>query len=307
MGEHLTTREAYGAVLAELGEQYDFVVLDADLAQATQTVKFKQKFPRRFFDMGIAEGDMMTTAAGMATCGKTVFASTFAMFAAGRAYEQIRNSIAYPKLHVIIGATHGGVMIGEDGASHQCIEDLSLMRTMPNMTVLVPCDENSVKAAVRAALAHHGPVYLRFGRASAQPVYMEPLEVVIGKGNVRKDGDDVTFIAVGDMVWEALRAAEKLEKEGVSAAVIDMISVKPIDKELIIQYAKKTKKIITIEDHSIIGGLGSAVAEVLAENGEAKMIRIGLPDCFGQSGKRADLQAYYGLNADNILRTYRMM
>ena len=304
MAAYLSTREAYGKALATLGDKYDFFVLDADLAKATQTAVFKAKYPQRFFDMGISEGDMMSTAAGMATCGKTVFASTFAMFAAGRAYEQIRNSIAYPHLHVIIGATHGGVMIGEDGASHQCIEDISLMRTIPNMTVLVPCDEKSVFAAVEAAIQQDGPVYLRMGRTSSPPVYTQSVDFTIGKGNVLADGKDVAVFAVGDMVYEALEARKQLAQHGVDAAVIDMHTVKPLDKALVSHYAEKCGVLITAEDHNIIGGLGSAVAEVLSESTPAKLIRVGVKDCFGHSGKREDLQKYFGLNAQGIVDAY---
>ena len=302
MAEYLSTREAYGKALVRLGEERDFLVLDADLAKATQTALFKARFPQRFFDMGIAEGDMMTTAAGMACCGKTVFASTFAMFAAGRAYEQIRNSIAYPNLHVIIGATHGGVLIGEDGASHQCVEDISLMRTMPNMTVVVPCDEVSVSAAVEAALDCPGPVYLRMGRTSSPPVYRDGTQFRLGKGTVLADGRDVTICAVGDMVYEALEARAALAEQGVDAAVLDLHTVKPIDRALVLSYAGKTGRIVTAEDHSVIGGLGSAVAELLAEEGGARLIRVGLGDCFGRSGKRRDLQTYFGLNAAGIVQ-----
>lgn len=301
----LSTREAYGRALAEFGHKYDFYVLDADLAKATQTLVFKKEYPERFFDIGISEGDMMTTAAGMATCGKTVFASTFAMFAAGRAYEQVRNSIAYPNLHVIIGATHGGVLIGEDGASHQCVEDISLMRTIPNMTVLVPCDENSVYAAVEAAIQAEGPVYIRMGRGAAEPTYKERFTMEIGKGKVLKDGTDLTIVAIGEMVPEAIKAAEKLEAEGVSTAVLDMVCVKPLDTELIKTYAEKTGKIITIEDHSIIGGIGSAVSEVVAECQSAKVKRVGMKDCFGRSGTRRALQEYFHLNARAIVDTYK--
>lgn len=307
MSESLSTREAYGKALAELGKKHEFLVLDADLAKATQTVVFKKNFPERFFDMGISEGDMMTTAAGLATCGKTVFASTFAMFASGRAYEQIRNSIAYPGLHVVIGATHGGVLIGEDGASHQCIEDISLMRTIPNMTVVVPCDERSVFEAVKLSLSYKGPIYLRMGRTSSPAVYTEDIEFEIGRGNVLKDGTDLTIIAIGDMVYEALEAAKILGQTGVSVAVIDMHTVKPIDKDLVVEFAEKTKKIITAEDHNIVGGLGSAVAELVAETGCAKLKRIGLNDCFGMSGSRAELQKKFGLNAQHIVDTYRKM
>lgn len=304
MGEKVATREAYGKALKEYGKKYDFYVLDADLAKATQTVAFRNEFPNRFFDMGISEGDMITTAAGIATCGKTVFASSFAMFAAGRAYEQIRNSIAYPNLHVIIGATHGGVLIGEDGASHQCIEDISLMRTLPNMAVAVPCDEESVYSVVDAAIKREGPVYIRMGRGAVPKVYKRKVDFEFGKGIVLQDGKDVAIMAIGDMVYEALVAAECLKENGVDAAVVDMASIKPIDKELIIHYAKKTGKIITVEDHNIIGGLGSAVAEVVAEIGCGKIKRVGIPDCFGKSGTRDDLQKYFGLNADEIVKSY---
>lgn len=299
---YLSTREAYGQALADLGDENEFLVLDADLSKATQTITFAKKFPDRFFNIGIAEGDMMTTAAGMATTGKTVFASTFAMFAAGRAYEQIRNSIAYTGLNVKIGATHGGILIGEDGASHQCIEDISLMRTIPNMTVIVPCDEYAVYEAVKASIAYNGPVYLRFGRTSSLPVYTkENVKFEIGKGNVLKDGNDVTIIAIGDMVAEALVASKALEEQGVSVAVIDMASVKPIDKQLVLECANKTSKIITAEDHSIIGGLGSAVAEILAENSNAKLRRLGVCDEFGGSGTREKLAEAYKLNAKGII------
>lgn len=301
------TREAYGNTLVAMAEELDFLVFDADLAKATQTIKFKEKYPHRFFDMGIAEANMMSTAAGVATCGKLVFASTFAMFAAGRAYEQIRNSIAYPNLHVIIGATHAGVLIGEDGASHQAIEDISLMRGMPNMTVLAPCDEISVVACMRTAIKHNGPVYIRFGRNACQSTYENDFDFEIGQGKVVRDGSDLTIIAIGDMVSEAVKACDELEKLGVSVALIDMISIKPLDEKLVIQYAEKTKKIITIEDHSIIGGLGSAVAEVLAENPSAKLRRIGVKDCFGRSGNRADLQEFFNLNAEEIIKTYKKM
>ncbi|MFI3208410.1 MAG: transketolase family protein [Eubacteriales bacterium] len=302
---NLSTREAYGQALAALGETNEFLVLDADLSKATQTVAFANKYPERFFNIGIAEGDMMTTAAGMATTGKTVFASTFAMFAAGRAYEQIRNSIAYTGLNVKIGATHGGILIGEDGASHQCIEDISLMRTIPNMTVIVPCDECSVYEAVKASIEYDGPVYLRFGRMSNAPVYTkETAKFEIGKGNVLKDGSDLTIIAIGDLVSEALVAAEELEKRGVSVAVIDMACVKPIDKELVLKYAEKTGKIITAEDHNVIGGLGSAVAEILAEESSAKLRRVGAQDVFGGSGTREMLAEAYKLNAAGILEMF---
>lgn len=300
---YLSTREAYGEALVDLAKTRDFLVLDADLSKATQTIRFAGKYPNRFFNMGISEGDMMSTAAGIATTGMCVFASTFAMFAAGRAYEQIRNSIAYSGLNVKIGATHGGILIGEDGASHQCIEDISLMRTIPGMTVLVPCDEYSTYEAVKAALGIKGPVYLRFGRTSSPPIYTKKTaDFTIGRGHVLRDGSDIAILAIGDMVFEALSAAQSLAEKGVSAAVIDMASIKPIDRSLILSYAGKTGKIITAEDHSVIGGLGSAVAEVLAECGYGKLYRVGVPDCFGCSGKRDDLQVKFGLNADGILK-----
>ncbi|MBW7572672.1 transketolase family protein [Caproiciproducens faecalis] len=304
MENYLSTRVAYGEALATLGDQYDFVVLDADLSKATQTCLFAKKFPGRFFNIGISEGDMMSTAAGLASCGKMVFASTFAMFAAGRAYEQIRNSIAYNGLNVKICATHAGVLIGEDGASHQCIEDISLMRTIPGMTVIVPCDQYSAYRAVEAAIHFHGPVYLRFGRMSSRPVYQENPDFQIGKGIVLREGNDVTIVAIGDLVKESMKAAEILAAKGVSAAVIDMHTVKPIDRDLIIKYASVSKKVITAEDHSIIGGLGSAVAEVLAEGNLAQLRRVGIMDCFGRSGTRDALMEKYELNAEKIVKTY---
>ncbi len=303
---NLATREAYGEALAMYAEEYDFLVLDADLSKTTQTARFSKKYPERFFNIGIAECDMMGTAAGMATTGKTVFASTFAMFSAGRAYEQIRNSIAYPKLNVKIGATHGGILIGEDGASHQCIEDISLMRTVPEMRVVVPCDEESVYHAVKAALDYNGPVYLRFGRKATPAIYTkETASFEFGKGNVLRDGEDVTIIAIGDMVSRAMQAAEELSGMGVNAAVIDMASIKPIDAELIKKYAEKTGKIITAEDHNIIGGLGSAVAEVISEDGGAKLRRVGVKDIFGESGTQGPLAEKFGLTAEAIVKAYK--
>ncbi|WP_010167257.1 transketolase family protein [Candidatus Epulonipiscium viviparus] len=295
------TREAYGKALAKLGHEKEFFVLDSDLAKATATIHFKNEHPQRFFDMGIAESDMMSTAAGMATCGKKVFASTFAVFAAGRAYEQIRNSIAYPNLPVVIGATHGGVMIGEDGASHQAIEDVSLMRTMPNMTVVVPADAASTTQFVEQAMDFPTPLYIRAGRGATPDIYNENIKLTIGKGNVLIDGTDLTIIAMGELVSEALQAAKQLDQRGISTAVIDMHTVKPIDRELVCKYAKKTGKIITAEDHSIIGGLGSAVAEILAETGDATLKRLGINDVFGKSGTRSDLQEYFNLTAKGII------
>ncbi|OOB78908.1 MAG: transketolase [Epulopiscium sp. Nele67-Bin002] len=302
---NMSTREAYGRALAKYGKEHEFFVLDADLAKATQTIFFKNEFSDRFFDIGISEGDMMTTAAGMASCDKKVFASTFAIFAAGRAYEQVRNSIAYPNLPVVIGATHGGVMIGEDGASHQAIEDISLMRTMPNMTVVVPCDAESVTQIVEQSISLKSPMYLRTGRGASQDIYTNGEKIVIGKGNVLCDGCDLTIIAIGDLVAQALEAAKILATEGVSVAVIDMHTVKPIDTDLITKYAKKTKFIITAEDHSIIGGLGSAVAEILAETQDAKLKRLGVNDTYGKSGTRDALQKYFNLTAEGIISLYK--
>lgn len=296
----LSTREAYGKALCELADKYDFWVMDADLSKATKTIDFATAHPKRFFNMGIAEGNMMSTAAGISTCGQTVFASTFAVFATGRAFEQVRNSIAYTSLNVKIAATHGGVLIGPDGGSHQAIEDIGLMRTLPNMTILAPCDEVSTIAAVETAINHNGPVYLRFGRFPSDDVYKSTPDITIGKGNVIQDGSDVTLMGIGDMVSECLKAANILKEKGISAAVIDMCSIKPIDKDLIIKYANKTNAIVTAEDHNIINGLGSSVAEVLAENCSAKLGRIGLNDLFGISGSREDLLKFFNLSANDI-------
>lgn len=298
----LSTREAYGLALAEFGDQYDYYVLDADLAKATQTIKFKEKYPERFLDMGIAESNMMNFAAGLSSCGVPVFASTFAAFAAGRAYDQVRNGIAYPNCNVKIGATHGGVLIGADGGSHQCIEDLALMRVIPNMTVLCPCDVEETFACVRAALEKEGPVYLRFGRLGTPDVYETgKLDFEIGKGQVILDGSDVTIIAVGDMVWRSVDAAGMLKKEGIDAAVLDMASVKPIDTELILAYADKTGAVVTAEDHNVVGGLGGAVAEVLAKGLPTPMEFIGIQDRFGRSGPPRELGQFYGLDAEAIV------
>jgi transketolase len=304
----ISTREAYGEALAQLGEAYDFIVMDADLAKATKTDIFAKKYPQRFLDMGISEGDMVTTAAGLATCGKTVFVSSFAMFVAGRAYEQIRNSVAYPNLNVKIGATHGGVLIGEDGASHQCIEDLSLMRTIPNMTCLVPCDGISTHKLTEAALNWQGPVYLRFGRFASPSIYdkFTKKDFQVGKGNVLKDGRDVTVFAIGDLVNEALIAAEKLNGEGIAVRVVDMYSIKPIDRELVVKCSKETKAVVTAEDHNIIGGLGSAVAEIIAEESGGPLVRVGIADRFGQSGTKSQLAQLYGLTSDAIVKACRV-
>ncbi len=296
----LSTREAYGEALCQLADKYDFLVLDADLSKATKTIDFAKLHPERFFNIGIAEGNLMSTAAGIASCGQTVFASTFAVFAAGRAFEQVRNSVAYTSLNVKIAATHGGVLIGPDGGSHQAIEDIGTMRTLPNMTILVPSDELSTIAAVETAINHDGPVYLRFGRFPSDDIYTSKPDIKIGKGTLLIDGSDVTLIGIGDMVSECLKAAAILKEQNVSAAVIDMCSVKPVDKELIIKYADKTGVVVTAEDHNIINGLGSSAAEVLAENGNAKLGRIGLQDTFGRSGSREDLLEYFHLSAKDI-------
>lgn len=300
------TREAYGQALAEFGEKYDIVVLDADLSKSTKTDTFKKKFPDRFFNTGIAEANMMSTAAGLATCGKIVFASSFAMFAAGRAFEQVRNGICYPKLNVKIGATHAGISVGEDGATHQCLEDIGLMRTIPNMVIINPADKAESILAVEAAIKHNGPVYLRFGRLAVPEIFdRETYKFEIGKGVEIAEGEDVSIIATGLMVPTALNAAEMLKNEGISARVINMATIKPIDAEIIIKAAKETGAIVTAEEHNIIGGLGSAVAEVLCENCPVPMKRVGTRDVFGQSGKPAELFELYGLTAENIVKNVK--
>ena len=298
----IATRESYGNALVEFGERYpDLVVLDADLAGATKTGVFKKAFPDRHIDCGIAEGNMMGVAAGLAAAGKIPFASTFAMFAAGRAFEQVRNSIGYPHLNVKIGATHAGISVGEDGASHQCNEDIALMRTIPGMTVINPADDVEAKAAVKAAIEHEGPVYLRFGRL-AVPVINDPAsyQFEIGKGITMKEGKDVTIIATGLEVSESLEAAKMLEADGISAEVINIHTIKPLDEALVVASAKKTGKVVTVEEHSVIGGLGGAVAEVLAEQAPTKMLRIGVNDTFGESGPAKELIEKYGLDAKSI-------
>ena len=302
MAEKIATRESYGNALAELGEKYDFVVLDADLAAATKTGTFKKKYPERFFDCGIAEGNMMSVAAGIASTGKVVFASSFAMFAAGRAFEQIRNSIGYPHLNVKIGATHAGLTVGEDGATHQCLEDFALMRTIPGMVVISPADDVEAKAAVEFAINYYGPVYMRFGRYAVPVVNdREAYKFEMGKGVNLRDGKDVTIVANGLMVSMALEAAEKLEAEGISARVINIHTIKPIDKDIILDAAEKTGAIVTAEEHNIIGGLGSAVAEVLCEGCPVPMLRVGAEDKFGRSGKVVPLLEMYGLTVDNLV------
>ena len=300
--EKIATREGYGKALAELGEKYDFVVLDADLAAATKTGVFKKKFPERFFDCGIAEGNMMGVAAGIAATGKIPFVSSFAMFAAGRAYEQVRNIVGYPHLNVKIGATHAGITVGEDGATHQCNEDIALMRTIPGMVILNPADANEAKAAVEAAINYEGPVYLRFGRFAVpnMTAEMENYKFEIGKGVVYKEGKDVTIAATGFMVPAAVEAAEMLEKEGISAKVVNIHTIKPIDKELLLACAKETGAIVTAEEHSVIGGFGAAVCEALCEEYPVPVIRVGVKDSYGRSGKVPELLELYGLTAENI-------
>lgn len=297
----IATREAYGTALAKFGDKYDIVVMDADLSKSTKTDTFKKEFPDRFINCGIAEANMISTAAGLATCGKTVFASTFAMFAAGRAFEQIRNAVCYPNLNVKIGATHAGISVGEDGATHQPIEDIALMRSIPNMVVISPADAVESIAAVEAAIKHNGPVYLRFGRLGVPVINDEATyKFEIGKGVQLKDGTDVTIIANGLMVPDALKAAEILAEEGINARVINIHTIKPIDEDIIVKAAKETGTIVTAEEHNIIGGLGSAVAEVLSEKCPAPLVRVGIEDKFGKSGKPAELLKEYGLTPENI-------
>ena len=304
MADKKATRESYGAALCELGEKYDFLVLDADLAAATKTGMFKKKFPERFFDCGIAEGNMISVAAGIATTGKVVFASSFAMFAAGRAFEQVRNSIGYPHLNVKIGATHAGITVGEDGATHQCNEDFALMRTIPGMTVVCPADANEAYAAVEAAINYYGPVYLRFGRYAVPNLTaeMKDYKFELGKGVKMKDGSDVTIVANGFMVHVAVEAAELLSAEGINAEVIDIHTVKPLDTEIIIESAKKTGAVVTAEEHSVIGGLGAAVCEALCESAPVPVLRVGVEDKFGKSGTVPALLEEYGLTAANIAK-----
>ncbi|MBO5702154.1 MAG: transketolase family protein [Clostridia bacterium] len=302
MAQKIATRESYGNALAALGEKYDFVVLDADLAAATKTGIFKKKFPERFFDCGIAEGNMMTVAAGIATTGKPVFASTFAMFAAGRAFEQVRNSIAYPHLNVKIGATHAGITVGEDGATHQCLEDLGVMRTIPGMVVLNPADDVEARACVEWALNYVGPVYIRFGRLAVPVVFDDAdYKFEFGKNLTVREGTDVTIMATGTMLYMAIEAAEKLAEEGISARVTNVHTIKPIDKDDIIEAAKTTGCIVTAEEHNILGGLGSAVAEVVCENCPVPVLRVGVEDKFGKSGKVPALLEAYGLTTENIV------
>lgn len=296
------TRQSYGEALLELGKKNEkVVVLDADLAGATKTNIFAKEIPERFFDMGIAEQDMIGTAAGFATCGKIPFASTFAVFATGRVYDQIRNSVCYPNLNVKICATHCGITVGEDGATHQMLEDINLMRGLPNMTLISPADDVEAKWAVEEAARINGPVYIRFGRAATPIIYDENYEFKLGKAIQFGDGEDATIFATGMMVAESLKAKEELEKEGIKVRVVDIHTIKPIDKDIIIKCAKETKKLISIEEHSIIGGLGTAISEVLVENYPAKLVRMGMKDCFGKSGKAQELLEYFGLTSKEII------
>ena len=302
MADKKATRESYGAALAELGEKYDFLVLDADLAAATKTGMFKKKFPERFFDCGIAEGNMMSVAAGIAATGKTVFASSFAMFAAGRAFEQVRNSIGYPHLNVKIGATHAGITVGEDGATHQCNEDIALMRTIPGMTVINPADATEAYAAVEAAIKYVGPVYMRFGRYAVPDVSADipGYKFELGRGVQYSEGRDVTIVATGYMVHLALEAGEMLKSEGIDAGVINIHTVKPLDKDILVKAAKASGAIVTAEEHSIIGGLGAAVCEALSETCPVPVLRVGVEDRYGRSGKVPELLELYGLTSANI-------
>ena len=300
----IATRESYGNALKELGvEKENLIVLDADLAGATKTGIFKKAFPQRHYNCGIAEADMICVAAGMSTTGLVPFASSFAMFASGRAFEQIRNSIGYPHLNVKIGGTHGGITVGEDGASHQCCEDFALMRSIPGMVVMSPADDVEAKAMVRAAYDYEGPVYMRFGRSAVPVFHEEDTPFTIGKGEVLRDGTDVAIIANGSMVYEALEAAKLLEKQGVEAMVINMATIKPLDTELVLEAARKCGRVVTCEEHSIIGGLGEAVCSALAENLPTPVKRIGVQDVFGTSGSAAALMKKFGLDSDSVAKT----
>ncbi len=298
----VATRVGYGTALVELGRKRDdFIVMDADLAAATQTGMFKKEFPDRFYDCGIAEQNMMGIAAGIAATGKKVIVSSFAMFAAGRAFEQVRNSIGYPHLNVIIGATHAGISVGEDGATHQCCEDIALMRTIPGMTVINPADEVEAKKAVEAAIELDGPVYMRFGRLAVPVIFDEDYKFEVGKGVELRHGNDVTIIATGLMVNEALEAYEMLKKEGISARVINMATIKPLDKDIVIKAAKETGAIVTAEEHSVIGGLGGAVSEAVCEEYPVPVVKLGVNDVFGHSGPAPKLLDEFGLRAPNIV------
>ncbi len=306
MADRISTRQAYGDALVELGKKNpSIVVLDADLSKSTMTANFKAEFPDRFFNAGIAECNMMGMAAGLALSGRTVFASTFAMFAAGRAYEIIRNSIGYPHLNVKICATHAGITVGEDGASHQCLEDLALMRVIPGMTVIHPADAVSTKKLTEQAAELDGPVYVRLGRLASPVIYREDDDIKLGKGVCVRDGNDHTVIACGLMVSEALTAAAELEKEGISVRVIDMHTIKPIDEDIIVKAASETKSLITAEEHSVTGGLGAAVAETVSVKRPVKLTMVGIKDRFGQSGKPAELMAEYNITAADIVQAVK--
>jgi len=303
LAEKQATRDAYGKALVALGaENLDIVVLDADLSKSTKTADFAKHYPERFFNMGIAEQNLMGTAAGLATAGKIPFASTFAIFATGRAFEQIRNSIAYPKLNVKIAATHAGITVGEDGGSHQAIEDIAIMRSVPNMTVLVPADGEETRQVIKAAAQYKGPVYIRMGRLDVPLLFGEDYQFEIGKANVLRDGSDVAIMANGIMVALAMEAAEELSLAGISVSVVNVASVKPLDVSTLVQVAQKTKAVVSAEEHNIIGGLGSAIAEVLAENAPTPMVRVGLKDTFGESGRPLELLEKYGLTKAALIK-----
>lgn len=308
MEERISTRVAYGKALCEIGAEKDIVVFDADLSICTMSCYFAEKFPNRFFNMGIAEANMIGFSAGMAATGKKVFCHSFAMFTAGRGYDQIRNSIAYPNLNVKIVGTHAGLSVGEDGATHQCIEDLSLMRTIPNMTVICPCDANETREAVKAIAAYNGPCYLRLGRSAVECVtnYIPDYKFELGKGVELKDGSDVTIIATGLMVQVALEAEKELSRQGISARIIDMHTIKPLDKSIIIKAAKDTGVIVTAEEHNIIGGLGSAVSEVVCEECSVPVIKLGVEDVFGHSGTVDTLMMKYGLTKEKLIEKVKI-
>lgn len=308
MGKNIATRDAYGEVLVEIGAAIpEVVVLDADLSKSTKTAKFAERFPERFFNMGIAEQNLMGTAAGLAAAGKIPFASTFAIFATGRAFEQIRNSIAYPHLNVKIAATHAGLTVGEDGGSHQATEDIAVMRAIPNMTVLVPADAVETKKAVWAAVRHDGPVYIRLGRPAVPQIFGDDYEFAIGRAVLLREGGDVAIMATGIMVAEALQAADLLAEEGIAASVVNVSSIKPLDVETIVSVARRCGAVVTAEEHNILGGLGGAIAEVLAENHPVPMVRVGVRDVFGRSGTPEALLEAYGLTARDIHRAARQV
>ena len=303
--EKKATRQSYGETLEKLGEKYsNIVVLDADLSTATKTINFAKKFPERFFDMGIAEANMISTSAGLATTGKVPFASTFAVFAAGRSYDQIRNSVCYPNLNVKICSTHSGITVGEDGATHQMLEDISLMRTLPNMKVLSPADDVETKWAIEEAYKQEGPVYVRLSRLATNIIYDENQKFEFGKMIQIGDGTDATIFSTGDLLVEAIKAKEELAKKGIEIRVVDVHTIKPIDEEMIIKCAKETKRLISLEDHNIIGGLGSAISEVLTSKYPVKLERIGIKDEFGRSGKAEELIKYYSLDAESIVKMF---